>query len=261
MKTALSQIIYDRAERSYKDLWTDFQSTDVRPDGRVWDMYSGITNFTFVTDQDTGSGGNQEGQYYNREHSFPKSWFGGNVMPMYTDLHHMYPVDKMVNNRHSNKPLGETRGESFKSANGFSKLGQCTYPGYKGIVFEPNDEYKGDFARTYFYIVTCYEEKLPDWYANNNEVRATIDGSKYPGLSPWQLEMLMKWSEADPVSQKEIDRNNAVYKIQANRNPFIDYPGLERFIWGDKMNKVFRYAIDGAGMINSHRNRKSRPDD
>ena len=241
LKTALSEIIYDRTERSYGDLWTDFQSTDARPDGKVWDMYSGISNFTFGTDQDRGSGGNKEGQFYNREHSFPNSWFGGKVQPMYTDLFHMYPTDKLVNNKRGNNPFGETNGEMFKSANDFSKLGKCTYPGYDGTVFEPNDEYKGDFARTYFYMVTCYEDKLPDWYANYAESKPTLDGNKYPGLSGWQLEMLLKWAAQDPVSQKEIDRNNAVYDLQNNRIPFIDYPGLEEFIWGSKMDVVFRY--------------------
>ena len=249
LKTALSNIIYDRSERSYGDLWTDFQTTDVREDGKVWDMYSNITNFTFVTDQDRGSGGNQEGQYYNREHSFPNSWFGGKVQPMYTDLHHVYPTDKFVNNKRGNNPLGETEGESFTSANGFSKLGRCTYPGYDGIVFEPNDEYKGDFARAYFYMVTCYEEKLPDWYVNYGEVKPTLDGNMYPGFSNWQLEMLMKWAAQDPVSQKEITRNNAVYDIQRNRNPFIDYPGLEQYIWGNMMDVDFQYDTSGIRQI------------
>ena len=209
LKTALSSIIYNRTERSYGDLWTDFMTTDARPDGKVWDMYSNITDFTFGTDQDRGSGGSTEGEYYNREHSFPNSWFGGKVQPMYTDLHHMYPTDKLVNNKRGNNPFGETNGESYKSANGFSKLGSCTYSGYTGTVFEPNDEYKGDFARTYFYMVTCYEEKLPDWYSNNAETRPTLDGNKYPGLAEWQLEMLMKWAKEDEVSEKEINRNNA----------------------------------------------------
>jgi endonuclease I len=182
-----------------------------------------------------------EGDVYNREHSFPNSWFGGKVQPMYTDLHHMYPTDKLVNNRRSNYPFGETDGESYQSAGGFSKLGSCTYPGYSGTVFEPNDEYKGDFARTYFYMVTCYEEKLPNWYENNAESRPTLDGNKYPGLSSWQLAMLMKWAANDPVSQKEVERNEAVYGIQNNRNPFIDYPGLEQYIWGDKMDATFSY--------------------
>ena len=241
LKTALSGIVYNRTERSYSDLWTDFRTTDQRADGKVWDMYSGTSNFEFGTHQDKGSGGNVEGQFYNREHSWPNSWFGGKVQPMYTDLHHMYPTDKLVNNKRGNHPFGETDGEMYKSDNGFSKLGACTFEGYSGTVFEPNDEYKGDFARTYFYMVTCYEEKLPDWYSNRPDSKPTLDGNTYPGLSAWQLSLLMKWAKQDPVSQKERERNNAVYDIQHNRNPFIDYPELERFIWGDLKEQPFSY--------------------
>ena len=243
LKTALCGIIYNRTERTYKQLWTDFQTTDKKENGKVWDMYSNLREMTFVTDQ----AGNykKEGDVYNREHSWPNSWFGGEVQPMYTDLHHLYPTDGFVNNKRSNYAFGETNGESYKSANDFSKLGACTYPGYTGTVFEPNDDYKGDFARTYFYMVTCYEEKLPDWFTNygtKEGVSQTIDGSKYPGLRDWQLEMLMKWTKNDPVSaDKETPRNNAVYTIQNNRNPFIDYPGLEEYIWGALKDVAFSY--------------------
>ena len=244
LKTALSGIIYDRTEGgtlndAYKALWTHFKTTDARPNGTVWDMYSNKREMTFGTDQ--AGNYSQEGDVYNREHSFPNSWFGGKVMPMYTDLFHMYPTDGYVNNKRSNFPFGETNGESYQSANGFSKLGKCTVAGYSGTVFEPNDEYKGDFARTYFYMVTCYEEKLPDWYTNYADSRPTLDGNTYPGLSQWQLEMLMKWAKADPVSEKETNRNIAVWGIQENRNPFIDYPGLEDYIWGDKQDQSFSY--------------------
>ena len=250
LKTALCGIIYNRKERggvdaAYKQLWTDFRTTDVRPDGSVWDMYSGTSKFEFGTNQDKGSGGKIEGQFYNREHSFPNSWFGGKIMPMYADLHHMYPTDKLVNNKRSNYPFGETNGESYKSENGFSKLGRCTYDGYTGTVFEPNDEYKGDFARTYFYMITCYEEKLPDWYEKYSDSQPTLDGSIYPGFTEWQLKMLLKWAKNDPVSKKEINRNNAVYALQENRNPFIDYPGLEDYIWGDKQDIAFDYENSG----------------
>ncbi len=243
LKTALCGIIYSRTERTYKQLWTDFQTTDKKENGKVWDMYSNLREMTFVTDQ----AGNykKEGDVYNREHSWPNSWFGGEVQPMYTDLHHLYPTDGFVNNKRSNYAFGETNGESYKSANDFSKLGVCTYPGYTGTVFEPNDDYKGDFARTYFYMVTCYEEKLPDWFTNygtKEGVSQTIDGSKYPSLRDWQLEMLMKWAKNDPVSaDKETPRNNAVYTIQNNRNPFIDYPGLEEYIWGSLKDVAFSY--------------------
>jgi hypothetical protein len=97
-------------------------------------------------------------------------------------------------------------------------------------------------------MVTCYEEKLPDWYANCPDSRPTLDGNTYPGLSEWQLRMLMKWAKNDPVSDKETNRNNAVYGIQQNRNPFIDYPGLEEYIWGDKKNVAFSYDNYATGI-------------
>ena len=240
LKTAMSGIIYNRTEQTYNSLWTAFQSTDVHSDGKIWDMYSNITNYTPVT---SGSTYSKEGDCYNREHSWPQSWFGSNIQPMYTDLHHIYPTDGFVNSKRANYPFGETNGDSYKSANDFSKLGTCTYPGYTGIVFEPADEYKGDFARTCFYMVTCYEEKLNDWYTNysSTDVVNVIDGNKYPGLQEWQLNMLMEWAKNDPVSEKETNRNNAVYGIQENRNPFIDYPGLEEYVWGSLKNKSFSY--------------------
>lgn len=241
LKTALCGIIYNRTERGsaddvYKMLWNDFKTTDVRSDGKVWDMYSNITNFTFGTDQDSGNH-SYEGKAYNREHSFPKSWFGGKVMPMYADLFHLYPTDGKVNENRGDLPFGETNGSNKNSANDFSKIGVCTYPGYTGTVFEPNDIYKGDFARTYFYMVTCYEEKLPDW-VNKGNANITINSS---GLVTWQLEMLMKWAKNDAVSTKESDRNKAVFGIQNNRNPFIDYPGLEEYIWGSLKDVAFSY--------------------
>lgn len=257
LKTALCGVIYDRNEggdlnTAYKALWTHFKKTDAKPNGKVWDMYSNKREMEFGTDQ--AGNYSKEGDVYNREHSMPNSWFGGKVMPMYTDLHHLYPTDGYVNNKRANYPFGETANPSWKSANDFSKLGKCTYPGYDGVVFEPNDEYKGDFARTYFYMVTCYEEQLPTWYTNNAESRPTLDGNKYPGLSDWQLEMLMKWSKNDPVSEKEINRNIAVWGIQNNRNPFIDYPGLEEYIWGDKKDEAFSYDGSASGIQNIEEN-------
>ena len=238
LKTAMCGIIYNRTEKSYDYLWTAFQTTDVRSDGNIWDMYSNITKYTPVT---SGSEYSKEGDCYNREHSWPQSWFSSNA-PMYTDLHHIYPTDGFVNGKRSNYPFGETNNPTYSSENGFSKLGPCSYDGYTGVVFEPADEYKGDFARTYFYMVTCYEEKLADWYAGNADgIQATIDGSTYPAFQTWQLNMLMEWAKNDPVSEKEINRNNAVYAIQNNRNPFIDYPGLQEYIWGICTNETFDY--------------------
>lgn len=239
LKTALAGIVRNHTVRSYKELWTDMQKTDKRNDGKVWDMYSSVTDFTFISDQCGNYGA--EGDCYNREHSFPKSWFN-DASPMYTDLFHLYPTDGYVNNRRSNYPFGETNGETYKSKGGFCKLGKSTYPGYTGIVFEPDDEYKGDFARSYFYMVTCYDANVSSWKS------PMLNNTKYPAFSTWAMNMLLEWSKEDPVSRKEIDRNNAVYKIQKNRNPFIDHPELAEYIWGDKKNDIYdpTFIFEGA---------------
>ncbi|MCL2649566.1 MAG: endonuclease [Candidatus Azobacteroides sp.] len=230
LKTAMKEIIRPHDPRSYADLWSDFQVTDKRADGKVWDMYSDC-DFTFVI--------NQCGNYqnicdcYNREHSMPKSWFNGDVPPMYTDLFHMYPTDGKVNNYRDNYPFGETNGTQY----GSGKLGASTFPGYTGKVFEPADEYKGDFARTYFYMVTCYEDEVPAW--TSSDAMQMLNATKYPSFQSWAINLLLKWSRNDEVSQKEIDRNNVVYELQDNRNPFIDFPQLAEYIWGDSITYTF----------------------
>jgi len=247
------QIDYTNSKTG-NDVWHAFYTTDVLDDGvTIRDRYSCITAFVVGEDQQGNNGtNNQEGgtsekHVYSREHSMPKSWFGGgtSVGPS-TDMFHLYPVDSYMNSVRNNHPFGENNGEKFTSVGGYSKLGVCTYEGYSGTCFEPNDEWKGDFARTYFYMVTCYEESLPTWYTENADsyegAKATFDGNTYPGLSTWQLSMLLKWSRQDPVDSIEIRRNEAVCVIQHNRNPFIDYPGLEEFIWGDSILQAFAYG-------------------
>jgi endonuclease I len=226
LKTQLFNIIKTHTAITYDNLWTAYQTTDKKPDGTVWDMYSNCS-FTF--------GSNQCGTYtnecgcYNREHSFPKSWFGGEVSPMYTDLFHIVPTDGKVNGMRNNYPYGEVTSPTYTSANG-SKLGPCSFPGYSGIVFEPVDEYKGDFARNYFYMATCYENLIAFWKSNTG-ADAILDGTSFPCFDSWFLNLLVKWSTNDPVSQKEIDRNNAVYAIQGNRNPYIDHPEYITAVW------------------------------
>lgn len=237
LKTAMAQVINPHKTLSYASLWDCYYTTDLRPDGKIWDMYSDMTDYRPGTDQ--AGNFSKEGDKYNREHSVPKSWFN-DASPMVTDLVHIVPTDGYVNGRRSNYPFGETDGGTWKSHGGFSKLGSCTTPGYLGTVFEPNDEYKGDFARIYFYMVTCYEDRVSTW---NSDM---LSGNKYPAFTSWALDMLLRWAEQDPVSEKEINRNNEAYKLQENRNPFVDYPGLEQYIWGNKTNEFFSY--DSYGM-------------
>ncbi len=231
VKTALFSIVSSHTQRSYNQLWEDFKKTDVRSDGKIRDRYSNKTNYT-PGGSAQGSNYKGEGDSYNREHSFPKSWFNEGT-PMYTDLFHLYPTDGYVNGRRSNYPFGENNGEKYSSSGGYSKLGACTVSGYTGICFEPADEYKGDFARTYFYMATAYEDRISSWSS------PMLSGNKYPAYKTWAIDMLLRWAQEDPVSQVEIDRNNAVYGIQHNRNPYIDYPGLEQYVWGAYKDYAF----------------------
>ena len=241
LKTALFNIIKNPEVVGYGDLWQAYKETDVTANGHIWDMYSNITYYVpggiyqgAKIDKDK-----KEGYSYNREHSFPKSWFH-EYSPMYSDIVHIIPTDGYVNSRRNNNPYGTTNGETFTTANGFSKLGKCTWNGYQGIVFEPNDEYKGDLARIYFYMATCYEDSIMNW---SSDMLGGKDKSQ--PFADWAFDMLMQWSKEDPVSQKEIDRNTRCYVIQGNRNPFVDYPGLEEYVWGSKSDDSFSYDVGG----------------
>ncbi|MBE0638352.1 MAG: endonuclease [Bacteroidales bacterium] len=226
LQEALHLIIKDHNASTYSDLWDHFQQTDKKTNGKVWDIYSDVPGgtppyqFTFITDQCGNY--SQEGDCYNREHSFPSSWFGGNVYPMYSDLNHIYPTDGWVNNKRSNYPYGEVGSASWTSMNG-SKLGNSNVAGYSGVVFEPIDTYKGDLARMHFYMATRYLGEDGNWPGSES-----VNGSQ---MKDWTLTMLYEWHQNDPVSQKEISRNNAIYQIQNNRNPFIDHPEFVDLIW------------------------------
>ena len=237
LKTALYNIIKNPSVVSYDGLIKAYEKTDTRADGYVRDWYSNATNFRHGTDK-AGSY-SEEGDCYNREHSIPQSWFS-KASPMKSDIVHVIPTDGYVNNRRSSYPFGEVGEVTYQSKNKYSKLGRCKTEGYSGIVFEPNDEIKGDIARIYFYMATCYEDKILNW--QNGTSSSVISGTKYQPYSQWTFDMLMRWSKQDPVDNVERDRNNAVYGVQNNRNPFVDYPGLEELIWGDRKTEAFDYT-------------------
>ncbi len=238
LKTALCGIILPHTQINYKTgLIKAYENTDTRSDGYVRDWYSKTTKYKH--DVDKAGSYSQEGDCYNREHSVPASWFS-NAYPMYSDIVHVVPTDGYVNNRRSNYPFGETNGETYKSNNSYCKLGKCTVEGYTGTVFEPGNDVKGDFARIYFYMVTCYENEISSWVSNATASKV-FDGKTYPGLKDWYLNLMFKWAKQDPIDDVEIARNIAVEEEQGNRNPFVDYPGLEDYIWGDKKNVAFSY--------------------
>lgn len=225
--SALCKKVGDHTVVSYNGLWSLYKTSDVYPDGTIWDMYS-----TKHWEPNTTCGNyTKVGDCYNREHSFPKSWFN-DAKPIDSDAFHLYPTDGKVNNQRSNYPYGEcangTTLPSSGSVKALGRLGDCTFPGYSGKVFEPDDQYKGDFARSYFYMAAAYNDKIAGW---NSKMLA---GNSYPAFSPWAINLLLKWHREDPVSQKELDRQEVVYGAQHNRNPFIDHPELAEYIWGNK---------------------------
>ena len=239
LKTQLKNIIDDVNDGngqafhdpvSYNNLWNVYETSDVRSDGKVWEMYSSC-DFTFVVDQDNGTGGGSECDKFNREHSFPRSWFGDNSgLPIFTDAFHVIPSDKKVNGNRGNLAYGEVQSANITTLNG-SKIGSSSISGPTGNVFEPADEFKGDIARGFFYVATRYENLISDWEANDTDGDSMLDGSANRVFEQWALDMLYSWHVNDPVSQKEIDRNNAIFNAQDNRNPFIDNPQYVVEIW------------------------------
>lgn len=243
LMTALEGIIYTHSQLSYNYLWDAYDNTDMGSDGYYIDMYS---NCKYNHSSTHVAGASYVGEGINREHSFPKSWFGGEVYPMYTDLTMLIPTDAFVNQRRSNHPYGvcangitytnEDMGVTMRG-----KLGNSTYNGYTSTVFEPDDEYKGDFARIYFYMVTCYKSDVGNWPGCD---QLDYAGNDYKAFSAWSMQLLMEWHRADPVSQKEINRNEAVYIEQGNRNPYVDHPELAEYIWGTKQNTAWTGGND-----------------
>ncbi|WP_404341485.1 endonuclease [Pseudoalteromonas mariniglutinosa] len=239
LKTALYNIIKGHNSQGYSAIWRfyDIASRDkyFENDNSILDRYSenptGQDSYNYVAVSDQCGTYNSEADCYNREHSFPKSWFGGTNEPMNSDVHHIFATDGYVNSKRSNYPFGEVGSASYTSSNG-SKLGSAASSiNYSGTVFEPIDEFKGDFARAYFYMATRYENVIDSWQNNTTASNAVLNGSSNQVFENWVVAMLLNWHNSDPVSQLERDRNQAAYEHQGNRNPFVDHPEFVEMIW------------------------------
>ncbi len=232
LKTAVHDLTVNHTVLNYNNLWYYYYDTDYVPGNReqVWDMYSNNEYF-FGTRGNAVSG-------MNKEHSFPKSWWGGSKNAAYSDLHHLIPADANANSARSNWPFGDVASSDWD--NGLSKRGtpRSGQGGGAGKVFEPADQYKGDFARIYFYMVSCYQDL-------NWKTTYMLTNSDWRTLNQWSIDLLLRWAREDPVSEKEIARNDAIERYQNNRNPFVDNPDLMEYIWGTMVGTEW----DGSGTV------------
>ena len=232
LKSTLGQIIRPHTAIPYGSgadkTWGVFYYSDQDEEGYCMDMYCDKwKKFTSVGAVVSGC---------NIEHSFAKSWWGGSKNDAYKDCYHLNPSNTTANSSRSNYPLGvPTKDLKDQSVTGSLKVGRATYEGETFWVFEPTDEYKGDFARAYFYMATCYGAELT-WRSDNKDVgsKYAMRNDSYLESRDWEIEVLITWHRQDPVSEKETKRMDAVSDFQHNRNPFIDHPDLAEYIWGNK---------------------------
>ena len=276
----VAKIGYRTTDFRYDSVWLAFKYTDIRPDGLIWEIYSDC-NFEYEKDRTSNTSQTGECKGYNREHAMCQSWFGKKSNEDLYDLHgnkasssmkntpgsdifHIYPASYGMNSRRGNRPYGEVLTAANTSGNG-TKYGTpvTTKSVTNSIVgayvegtitvstnvLEPADEYKGDIARSYFGTMVKW---AGEWAFNKNELGnvifdATIDADTHYGpennygFTDYGLALMLSWHRQDPVSQKEVDRNNGIQKTQGNRNPFIDYPYLAEFIWGEMSGQVLDF--------------------
>lgn len=257
LKTTLKNIITTgNTLRSYGDLWSQYQVSDLKPRevgsgsaNVIWDVYSdnptGTDPYNFTPGTAQCGNYSSEGDCYNREHSFPQNWFtSGTSTGPGTDYIQVLPTDGKVNGQRSNWVYGEVGSASWTSLNG-SKLGSSSVAGISGTVFEPINTYKGDLARIFLYMVTRYENNMPTWgsLSGSNGLQA-LEPNTFPSVDVDYLRLMIKWHNQDPVSQKEIDRNNAAYAYQGNRNPFVDRPEFVAQVWNNTCPGLSTLPVD-----------------
>lgn len=228
LKTAIHDIIKKANVLSYGSgkghTWWGFWSTDRNENGYFIDRYSAEKEWVKSTSQGAVGAG------MNIEHSFPKSWWGGAKNQAYEDLYNLMPCESRINSTKSNYPMGKV--VSGDKGNGWTKVGKGTDGNW---YWEPADPWKGDFARGYMYMATAYQNY--NW--NGERALQILQQGAYPTLKEWAYTLYIQWAKADKPNALEIKRNNDVAKIQGNRNPYVDFPNLMEYVWGDSTNIAF----------------------
>jgi len=202
LKRGAKKLSYGDLWNAYKQVWSDLPG---QCQGKIFDVYSKKC-WTKGNEQCGSYKG--EGDCYNREHSWPKSWWGGGKNSAYSDLFHVMPSDGYVNGKRSAHPFGEVRSPKWTSSEG-NKVGPCS----AGTCFEPTDRVKGLMARGHLYMAVRYINEIS-------------------GLNRGSSTLMRQWNNAFPPAAWEREFNDRAQVWQGNRNPFIDFPQLA--------NEVFR---------------------
>ena len=228
LKTAVWNIIKKANVLNYgsgdSNTWWGFYVTDKDDDGYCIDRYSPKSSWNKFGNRGASISG------MNIEHSFPKSYWGGSTKQAYMDLFNLMPCEKNANSAKSNYPMGAVTNTTY--TNGSIKVSKTDK------LWEPADEWKGDFARDYMYMVTCYQDYT--WTSTNpGSPFQILQQNTYPTLQKWASDLYIQWAKADKPDALEIKRNNDVYKIQGNRNPYVDFPNLMEYVWGDSIDYAF----------------------
>ena len=234
LKQQLQTLVANHTVLTYDAVWAALAQVEPYLDahcngtnGTIPDVYSANCWLPMKAPQGQECGNyKKEGDCFNREHGWPKSWWGGfsEGHNCETDLHELWASDGYVNGLRANLPLGAVAAPTYTSTNG-CKIGPCASPGYNnsdvngtGVAercFEVADHLKGDFARSYFYIATAYAGEFEC---------CDMPGVNGSSIKPWMEAVLREWHKFDPVSDSERQRNDAVFAVQRNRLPFIDHP-------------------------------------
>ena len=198
---------------TYDEIRYLFKESDIGPSGKM------MTFYAHAEIDGTWDGGTT----YNREHVWPQSlgWF--KTSGAGSDLHHIRPTITDINSTRGNHPYGD-----FVESDQTAVIKNGYLGGYfNGTYFEPLDHSKGDIARILLYLVNRYD----------------IESANYSITSVVQsVDMLLDWNELDPVDDHEMYRNNYIYALQGNRNPFIDHPEF--------VNMIYDKSYTGSGALN-----------
>ena len=227
LKMALHERIREAIKLNYNQVWSYMRTADADPtqDDRMIMVYSQKSLPA------SSVGGGEDASGWNREHVWPSSrGFSRTNMPAHTDLHNLRACEVTINRLHGDMSFGEApAGLEVPGAPG-------TRYDKAALIWEPSDEVKGDIARTLLYMDVRYQggvkgesdlrlvEKLPAGLLKGHDA----EGNGYLE----NLHTLLRWHEQDPVDAAELRRQEKVFAIQKNRNPFIDHPEYARLIYG-----------------------------